>query len=150
VNWIIDKNIRCDLLLWEKTNFSGERIINRIFPSGRQGDDPRTVAGMMLVGPVGVRVVFSVAPAQDEFWLERPWRAIEITEDNSFINRNGKRAVRVPDLDCLDRCDAVRTDPDFSVSYQSVETLDADAGWTYGRTGMLVGRVSTIRFDKRP
>ncbi len=151
MNWVIGKNVRCHLQCYSGSNYSGAKKDVQVFPSGRQGDiESRDLSSMGLVAPMGVRVVLCEAP-NEEGWEQRPWRAIVLTESDSFIHSDsGHPAVRIPDIDAIDDIRARRTDPDFAASYDHAETLDAGEGWTFGRAGALKGKVQMIRIDKLP
>ncbi len=101
-----------------------------------------------VVGPLGIRVVFCAAPEADPDWESKAWRAVVIRKGSAFKTKTGLPAVRVPDLDWLDKPNAQRTDPDFQMSFQQVKTLDAGTEWTFGNGNLLKNRIHSIRVDK--
>ena len=151
MDWIIAPKVRCDIRAWSGTNFSGYHKLARIFAAGgRQGEevDGLALSSCWVVAPFGTRVVFSAAPAEDEGWLTSPWRAVVIAKGSCFMTNTGLPAVRIPDLDWLDKPNAQRTDPDFQEGFPIAKTLDDGSGWTFGRAGALRNRVHAIRIDK--
>ena len=61
-------------------------------------------------------------------------------------------AARAPDLDFLDKPNAMRCDPDFQASFDEVGTPDKGKGWTYGHmTGDdLKDNIRAIKVEKLP
>ena len=151
MHWVIAKNVRCTIQAFSGPNFSGYRSEIEIFPSGRQGELDGSLASLGLVGSTGVRVTLCESPNEED-WESRPWRSFVLTLEHSFETQEGKRAVRVPDIDAVDDIRARRTDPDFVESAPHADSLDTGRGWTYGRTGSvdLKGNVQMIRVDKAP
>jgi hypothetical protein len=151
LDWIIAPKTRCDILAWSGPNFSGYQKLARIFAAGgRQGDDldGAMLSSCWVVGPLGIRVVFCAAPEADPDWESKAWRAVVIRKGSAFKTKTGLPAVRVPDLDWLDKPNAQRTDPDFQMSFQQVKTLDAGTEWTFGNGNLLKNRIHSIRVDK--
>lgn len=147
ITWVIAKNSRCDLVTFSGVNYSGRESRVQIFPSGRQGDITSPIRSMIYGAPAGMRLVLCVSPVEAG-WMERPWRALVMTPTNSFRTRQGKFAIRVPDIEALDKPDARRTDPDFRASYNFAETLEDGNGWSYGRVGPLHDQIQMIRVDR--
>lgn len=147
MNWVIDKNIRCDLLTYSGTNYSGKTHRVQIFPSGRQGDLSGPIGSLIWAGPFGLRLTLCTSAAE-EGWEAQPWRAIVMVKGNTFRTRDGRHAVRLPDIELLHRADAHRVDPDFEQSYDFAEDLASGKGWSYGRVGPLHDRVQCIRIDR--
>ncbi len=149
MQWVIENNSRCDLLTFSGINLSGHGSRVQIFPSGRQGDITSPISSLIIAGMPGLQVI--LCSMTDEMsWEDHPWRAIELKVGSSFRTKDGRLAVRIPDLENLDRPSDQRMDPDFQCSYDHVESLAARMGWTYGRTGPLRGRVHQIRIGRVP
>lgn len=149
MDWIIDENMRCDIVAWEQPNFSGQAHQVQIFPSGRQGDLPDKLGSLYLAGPIGTRLILVTSTVSGDF-LGSPWRAITLQKGFSYRAKNGKPLVKVPHLDFVDAPNAVRTDPDFEQSYAIAETLDPAPAWTYGRPGAILHHVTQIRLGRLP
>ena len=152
IRWEIGPKVRCDVITYSGPNFSGKKAKMQIFPTGsRQGAlDGSSLASFIVRGPPGTRIVF-VSHAGEE-WETHPWRAIELSKENSIQSAKSKRlrGVRVPDIDYLDHFDAKTTNPAGSASYPNVDSLHAGSGWTYGRQadGGLRNNVAVIRVEK--
>ncbi len=152
MRWDIAPKTRCDLLVFSGINLAGRRQIARVHPyGGLQGDtlDEGTFQSLIVVAPIGTRVTLMTTVAE-EGWEERPWRTIEITREDAFRTKEGKWAVRVPQLNCLDAPNAQRTDPDFEIGFPQADDVESGTGWTYGRGGGVAGQVRAIKVDKRP
>jgi len=150
MRWVLAPMVRADIAAFSGVNLGGARALANVHPlGGRQGQDidGNALHSVVVVGPVGTRVVFSAAPSDDD-WESRPWRAIVITGKNGFLTAEGKHAVRVPDIELFDKPDARRTDPDFEQDFPQVATLAEGTGWTYGRAGRLRNAIAAIRIDK--
>ena len=147
MNWVIEKNCRCELLVFSNAGLAGSRSRVQVFPSGRQGDIQIEFSSLVFAGPIGVRLVLCAAPLESG-WQERPWRASVVTQANTFGLKDGRRAFRLPNLENLDAPNALRSDPDFECSYDYAETLADGDGWSYGQPGSLNGRVKMIRIDR--
>jgi hypothetical protein len=151
LDWIIAPKIRCDILTWSGTNFSGYRKLARIFAAGgRQGQqlEGDLLSSFWVVAPYGTRVVFCAASEGDPDWLVKPWRAVIIQKGSVFKTQDGLPGVRVPDIDYHDKFSAQRTDPDFQESFPFAKTLEEGKTWTFGNSNMLSNRISCIRVDK--
>lgn len=148
VEWRIAEKVRCDLLAYAGLHTGGQLHLVRVFPSGdRNGDlDGAEFKSLMIAGPIGTRIVLASHAGDD--WADHPWRCIRLVEGHTFTARNGKPAVRVPDLDQLDDPDAWRANPDVQESYPIASSLDEGEGWTYGRPGTLKDNVAMILVDK--
>lgn len=133
MKWEIAKNCRADVVGYSGINYSGERFESRIFPSGRQGDElpGDKIRSMTVVAPYGTRVVLRTSLQSD--WEEHTWRCVRILKGQTFTTNDGRKAVRIPDLDALHSPDAWRTNPDVFESYPLVKSLDEGTGWTFGR-----------------
>jgi hypothetical protein len=147
MNWVIDKNSRCEMLVYENTGLAGGKNRVQIFPSGRQGDIKIAFSSIVFAGPIGTRIVLCASPIELG-WQERSWRACIIQKGSCFKLKDGRLAFRIPNLENLDEGNAVRSDPDFECSYDYAEGLDASTAWSYGRPGDLNGRVGMIRIDR--
>lgn len=148
MDWEIAENMRCDIVGFTKVGFAGTRHVVQIFPSGRQGDLPDELSSIILVGPLSTRMVL-VTSRVGEF-TDAPWRCIDLVKGSAFISKDGRPAVRVPDLNLLDRPDAHRTDPDFEQCYDAAPDLASGKSWTFGRPGNLRERVVLIKIGRRP
>jgi hypothetical protein len=115
---------------------------------GRKGDlAPADLRSLVFVAPVGTRLI--LATSEDpEAWTEHPWRCIRIVAGKHAVTKEGRPCVRVPDLDWLDAPDARRNDPEFQMTFDAAETLEAGTGWTFGRPGELKGKIRWIRIDR--
>jgi hypothetical protein len=147
MNWVIDKNCRCEMLVYASTGLAGAKDRVQVFPSGRQGDINIAFSSLVFAGPVGTRLVLCASPLELG-WQERPWRASVIQKGHCFKLKDGRLAFRIPNLENLDEGNAVRSDPDFECSYDFAEDLDAGTSWSYGRPGDLNGQVGMIRIDR--
>ena len=148
MDWQIAENMRCDLVGFTKPGFAGTRHVAQIFPSGRQGDLPDALSSLIVVGPIGTRVVLLTSQVGD--YSAAPWRCIELKKGKAFLTKDGRPGVRVPDLDLLDAPDANRTDPDFEQTYDIVQRLEDGLTWTFGRPGSIKERVVLIRVERAP
>lgn len=148
IEWRIAKKVRCDLLAYAGLHTGGQLQLVRVFPTGdHNGDiDGAEFQSLMIAGPIGTRVVLASHAGDD--WQDHPWRCIRLVKGQTFTARNGKPAVRVPDLDQLDDPDAWRANPDVQQSYPIAASLDDGEGWTYGRPGTLKNNVAMILVDK--
>jgi hypothetical protein len=150
MEWHIAPLTRVDLHVWSGINFSGEHRVVSVHPAGgRQGQtiEGFTFQSVAVSGPPGIRVTFCTS-ALPEGWEAKPWRAVSVQKGLGYKTKEGKQAVRVPDLDCLDAPNAPRTDPDFQLTIPAAADLGTAKGWTYGRPGELKGKVVVIRIDK--
>ena len=140
--------VKCDLLAYTGLHCSGELMLVRVQPRGEaEGSlDGATFQSLMLAGPYGTRVILAAGAGDDG--REHPWRAIVLTEGHAFVARTGKPAVRIPDLDTLDRFDAHRAADDVRESYPFAASPEEGTGWTYGRPGPLRNRVRRVIVDK--
>ncbi len=151
--WKIAPRMRCDIQAFSGLNFSGRRSLVEIHPvGGRQGAEiePGDLGSVGIVADPGTRVLLRTSEL-DDGWEERPWRCILVDEKHCYRLKDGRTAVRVPDLDWLDEPDARRCDPDFQASFLPVDTLEegmASGEWTFGRPGTLRGRVRVIVVDR--
>jgi hypothetical protein len=151
LDWIIAPKVRCDILTWSGTNFSGYRKLARVFAAGgRQGQqlEGDRLSSCWVVAPYGTRVVFCSAPEDHPDWMSKPWRAVVICKGTVFKTQDGLPGVRVPDLDYLDKFNAQRTDPDFQESFPIAKTVDEGTTWTFGNSNLLTNRINCIRIDK--
>ncbi len=149
VRWVLAPQIRCDVVAFSGLNLSGERRVVEIHAvGGRQGDlSTADIRSLVFVAPVGFRLVLATSEDEDT-WESKPWRAVHVLAGKHFATKEGRAAVRVPDLERLDAPDARRTDPELEVDYDHIERLADGAGWTYGRNGPLKGQVKMIRIDR--
>ena len=137
MEWDIPPKTRCDIIAFTGVNFSGHRYEVNIHPvGGLQGDDldGEHVQSIAIVGRPATRVILKTTVAEKD-WEERPWRCITVTAEAAYKTKEGKLAVRVPDLDWLDAPNAPRSDPDFQGSFDQVASLAKGTGWTFGRSG---------------
>lgn len=148
MDWQIAENMRCDLVGFTKPGFAGTRHVVQIFPSGRQGQLPDELSSLIVVGPLGTRVVLITSQVGD--YHQAPWRCIDLIKGQSFKSKDGRPAVRVPDLDLLDKADAHRSDGEFEQSYDIAATLEAGKGWTFGRPGGIKEKVVLVRIERIP
>lgn len=152
MKWDIAENCRADIVAYSGINYSGDRYQARIFPSGRQGKEIPAAGfkSMAIVAPIGTRVVL-MATLQDD-WESHTWRCVRIVEGSTFTTNDGRVAVRIPDLDCINKPGAFRSNPEIEESYPLAKTLEAgkDLGWTYGNVGEeeLKRGVVAITVDK--
>jgi hypothetical protein len=148
----IDDRVRCELHFFTGLGFSGVRETVRVFVGGRkQGKDPdgSRVKSMGIVAPIGTRLVICASDA-DEGWENQPWRAVVLRKGNVFRSKSGGDAVQIPDLDQVDRWDAVRPDPDSMMGLQMANALSEGSDWTFGRQDFsrpLKCNVRQIRLD---
>ena len=151
MEWNIAPHSRVDLHVFSGINFSGERRLSCIHPAGGlqksrlKNFQFRSIA---IVGRPGTRVILCTS-VLDIGWESRPWRAMVIKKSDGYRMKDGKLAIRIPDLDWLDPGNAHRTDPDFQQTFPQVEGPDAGTGWTYGRCGnlSLQDNIKQIRID---
>ena len=81
---------------------------------------------------------------------------VRLLKGHVFQANDGRRGVKIPDLDSLAAPNAARCNPDIIESYPLRKTIDAIAPgeetdiWTYGRIGrgQLKGGVCKIKVDK--
>ncbi len=148
VTFVIAPKVRCDLLAYSGQHCGGQLMLVRVLPhADHDGDiDGNAFQSIMIAGPHGTRVTFATHAGDD--WQDHPWRAIVLTKKHTFTARNGKPAVRIPDLETLDPHDARRAEDAVQVSYPHADSLDTGEGWTYGRPGRLRNRVRQILIDK--
>ncbi len=153
MEWTIAPHTRADIHAFSGINFSGERRAASIHPAGGlQGDKFKDFAfrSVAIVAPPGTFVVLatSVLP---EGWDERPWRALQVLRSDAYRTKDGKLAVRIPDLDWYDKGTAHRTDPDFQQTFPQVLTFAEGTGWTFGRSGTmpLKDNIKAIHIIKR-
>ncbi|MFZ5482253.1 MAG: hypothetical protein ACOZNI_36165 [Myxococcota bacterium] len=149
MNWEIAPRTRVDIVAFAGINLSGERSVVEIHPvGGRQGDvSTDYLKSVAIVGPVGTRVTFMTYDDPDT-WHQQPWRTVKIMAGKAFSTKEGRPCVRVPDLDWLDAFDARRTDAELQCSFEEAPGLDGSKEWTYGRPGVLKGRIKLIKIDR--
>jgi hypothetical protein len=153
MKWDIAENCRADIVGYSGINYSGDRYLTRIFPSGRQGTElpAKGFKSMAILAPPGTRVVL-MTTLQDD-WEESTWRCIRIIEGETFTASDGRKGVRVPDLDFISKPDAFRQNPEVEESYPFAKRLrdGKNLGWTFGRTGAeeLKRGVVGIKVDKK-
>ncbi len=147
MRWDLAPRLRADLVAFSGINLSGERRVVEVHPvGGRKGDlAPADLRSCVIVAPLGTRVVFATSEDPDR-WMEHPWRAVRVLRPTITVTKEGRAAVRLPDLDWLDAHDARRTDSELQSTFDEAASLDA-TGWTFGRPGDLKGRVRWIRVD---
>lgn len=152
MRWEVNTKIPFDIVAFAGLNLSGERrVIEFHTVGGRKGDlAPEDIKSFAIVGPVGLRVVL-MTNDDPEAWVKSTWRCVKVTKAESFLTKEGRPCVRVPDLDFLDAFDARRTDPDLQCSFEEATGLDAE-GWTFGHAGRvpLKGNVKAIKIDYFP
>jgi hypothetical protein len=150
MEWVIAEHSRCDIHFYSGINFSGEHRVVHIHPAGgRQGQkiDDFPFQSVAIAAPMGTRIVFATSVQDD--WEQRPWRAVELRKGEGFKDQNGLPAVRVPDLNWLDKPVARRTDPDFQEGFRGAQAQSERPAWSYGRgPGELSGAVACIRVDR--
>ena len=150
MEWKLAPRTRLDIAAFEGMNCAGERHVVEIHPvGGRQGKMPPSIKSLAIAGPVGTRIVLMTA-GPDTPLSQQTWRAIHIRPGKYFKNKEGNPAVRVPDLDFLDSPDARRSDPDMQASYDMVDSMDGQKGWTYGGSNgtPLKGNIRYVLVDK--
>lgn len=150
MKWVIAPNSRVEIHAFAGLNHSGNRDAASVHPvGGRQGQDidGSRIRSVAVAGLPGTRVVFCTS-VSDTDWMDRPWRAVVVGPDWGFKARGGLCGVRIPNLDCQDDPTAKRWDPDFEVSYDIADSLDAGEGWTYGNPGTLQRKIVCIRIDR--
>ncbi len=156
MRWDIESGLRAHIVGFTGINFSGQRIVVDIWPQGgrQKGDeelDGRRLKSIGLIAPIGTRMVLMSAATPDN-WEVLPWRCIQIVEGKTFdsVQFPGFVGAQIPDLDYVDAPAALRTDPDFSITYPQVDRLEDGSGWTFGRVGstLLKTNVRSIRVDK--
>lgn len=148
MDWQIAENMRCDLVGYTKAGFAGTRHVVQIFPSGRQGQLPAELSSLVVVGPLGTRVVLITSQVGD--YTQAPWRCIDLLKGHAFKSKDGRPAVRIPDIELLDKPDAQRSDPELEQSFDMAASLEAGRGWTFGRPGALKERVVLVRVERVP
>lgn len=147
--WDLPPKLRADIACFTGINLSGERRhVDIQAVSGRQGPDvqPEELRSLVFVAALGSTLVLQTRDGDD--WEQFPWRAVRIIKGKCIVTQAGYPAVRVPDLDWLDRPDARRTDPDVQESFPESSTLATGTGWTFGRPGDLKGKIVKIRVIK--
>jgi hypothetical protein len=152
MDWIIAPHSRVDLHAFSGINFSGERRDTSIHPAGglqRSKLKNFKFRSIAIVGRPGTRVILCTS-VLDIGWETRPWRAMIIKKSDGYRMKDGKLAIRIPDLDWLDAGKAHRTDPDFQQTFPQVGSPDDGTGWTYGRNGSmsLNDNIMQIRVDR--
>jgi len=156
LRWDIAPGTRAYIVGFTGINFSGQRIVVDIWPhGGRQAGEELEGARLKSIGliaPIGTRMIVMTAATTDN-WEALPWRCIEIVEGKTFdsVQFPGFVGAQVPDLDFVDSPSALRTDPDFQVTYPHVERLEDGVGWTFGRVGRmpLKTNIRSIRVERR-
>jgi len=149
IRWELAPRQRVDVVAFAGINLSGERRVVEIHAvGGRQGDlGTEDIRSLVLLAPIGTRIVLCTSE-DPERWIESAWRCAKVTKDSAFRTKEGRTAVRIPDLDWYDEPDARRTDPDLQASFEEAVDL-SHPGWTFGRLGNgLKGRIKQIRIDK--
>jgi len=152
MEWNIAPHSRVDLHVFSGINFSGERRLSSIHPAGGLQKSRlknfkfRSIA---IVGHPGTRLTLCTS-VLDIGWETRPWRSMVILKSDGYRMKDGKLAIRIPDLDWLDKGSAHRTDPDFQQTFPQVESLEGATGWTYGHSGSLSlnDNIKQIRIDR--
>ena len=149
MRWIVAPRMRAEIVGFTGVNFSGQRMVVDIWPSGVQGDiDGDRMKSIGIIARVGVRLVLRTSTAETG-WEQFAWRAIEVRPGQTFEARDGRRVgVQVPDLDLRDEPDAIRSNPMLSAPYAQVPSPDVRPDWTYGRLGELKSRVRVIAVDR--
>jgi hypothetical protein len=152
IAWEISGKVRCDLVAYGAPDLAGKRSTMRVFPGGnRRGDmASEDVRSLIIFGFHGTRVTLISHPGPD--WQDHPWRCIRILPGHSLAAEGtvGLPAVRIPDIDWMDRPDARRTAQETKTSYPHADSLASGSGWSFGRfrTIGLKGRVQLIRIDR--
>jgi hypothetical protein len=140
MEWHIAPHTRLDIHVFSGINFSGERRVTSIHPAGgRQGNALNNFAfrSIAISGPIGTTLVMCTS-VLDIGWEARPWRAIRVIKGEGFKTKEGKIAVRAPELDWFDASNAHRTDPDFQQTFPQVTKFEDGTGWSFGRSGTMV------------
>jgi len=148
VDWQIEDQMRCDLVGFTKPSFAGTRHVVQIFPSGRQGDLPDSLSSLIVIAPIGTRLV--LVTNRIGAYNDYAWRCIQLVKDHAFKTKEGHFAVRVPDLDMLDAPKALRTDLDFEQTFDLAADLESGTGWTFGQPGTIKERVVKIHVERVP
>lgn len=149
MKWELAPKLRADLVCYAGLNMSGERrVVDIHVVGGRQGPDVPTaeLKSLAFIAQPGIRLIVKTHDGDD--WEAYPWRCIRIVKGQCFRTQDGGYAVRVPDLEFLDKPDARRTDSEFQESYPLVERLADGEGWTFGREGALKGKITTICIER--
>lgn len=157
MRWDIEAGIRAHIVGFTGINFSGQRIVVDIWPHGGRQDgeelEGHRLKSIGLIAPVGTRMILMTAATEDN-WEVLPWRCIQIVEGKTFdsVQFPGSVGAQVPDLDFVDAPAALRTDPDFQITYPHVACLEDGEGWTFGRIGTmsLKTNIRAIRVDRVP
>jgi len=156
LRWDIASGLRAYIVGFTGINFSGQRIVVDIWPHGgrQSGDeelDGRRLKSIGLIAPLGTRMTIMTAATPDN-WEVLPWRCIQVLEGHTFdsVQFPGFVGAQVPDLDFVDSPSALRTDPDFNITYPQVERFEDGEGWTFGRVGAMTLKtnIRSIRVDK--
>ena len=156
MRWDIAPGLRAYIVGFTGINFSGQRIVVDIWPhGGRQAGDEELeghrLKSIGLIAPIGTRMILMTA-ATPSNWEALPWRCIQIVEGKTFesVQFPGFVGAQIPDLDFADAPAALRSDPDFQITYPQVETLAEGKGWTFGRVGAmpLKTNIRSIKVDK--
>jgi hypothetical protein len=147
--WDLPPKLRADIACFTGINLSGERRhVDVQAVNGRQGPDvlPDELRSLVFVAQIGTTLVLKTSDGED--WEDHPWRAIRLLKGKCFTTAQGATAVRVPDLDWLDKADARRTDPDTQECFPHADSLATGEGWTFGRAGELKGKIVKISVIK--
>lgn len=148
VQIVVAPKVRCDILAYAGLHCGGQMHLVRVLPHGGfEGKiDGNEFQSLFLAGPHGTRVTLATGTGDD--WEQYAWRSIVLVEGKTFVAKNGKPALKVPDLDTLDRPDARRADTESQQSYPFAATREQGEGWTFGRPGKLKNRVRVVYVDK--
>ena len=150
MKWELDPKMRVDLVCFAGINLSGERRhVNIQVVGGRHGPDvpPEELKSLVFIAPMGSLLVLKTFDGDE--WERHPWRAVRLIKGSAFKTAEGGVAIRLPDIEWLDKPDARRTDGDTNESYPAAETLKEGVGWTFGREGTLKGKVKVISITKQ-
>ncbi len=148
VRWAIGPHVRVDLIGYSGVDITGAKFISQIYASGhRKGAmDGERLKSIVIGAQLGTRIILC-ASKDEACWEDWPWRAIRLLDGTTYRTGDGTPAVRVPDLEWLDKFDAKKANTDSQQSYPHAARLVDGKGWTFGRGGALKMKVRMIRVE---